>query len=163
MLGVQGHGALRGGEVPQSQGQAGGAAVNHTGVHKGGDGVELLSVSTGQDSGDAAGSRAEERHATLNAIPRIRRRNLRKEVDTEGKKKVFTYNKFCFICIYVYLHSATFCGDITHIITYVYCTTYYNFGRQFLPVSIQYSERKWNKCLMVMKVMSYFNVILSYN
>lgn len=55
VLGVEGHGAQRGGEVPQSQGQAGGAAVNHTGVHKGGDGVELLSVSMGQDSGDAAG------------------------------------------------------------------------------------------------------------
>lgn len=57
--------------VSQSRGQAGGAAVHHAGIHEGGDGVELLSVAMRQDSSDTAGSRAEERHTTLDAIARI--------------------------------------------------------------------------------------------
>ena len=71
MLGGEGHGAQQRGAVPQSRGQAGGAAVHHAGVYEGGDGVELLSVAMRQESTNTAGSGAEERHTTLDAITRI--------------------------------------------------------------------------------------------
>jgi len=62
--------------VSESRGQGYRAAIHHTGVYKGGDGVELLPVALTPNSGAAAGSRAEEGHATLEAITRIRQRDL---------------------------------------------------------------------------------------
>lgn len=79
VLGVEGHWAQRRRVVSQSRGQTGGAAVHHTGIYKGGDGVELLSVAMRQDSSHTAGSRAEERHATLDATARVWQRNLGRE------------------------------------------------------------------------------------
>lgn len=71
VLGVLGHRAQRRGEVSQSRGQTGGAAVHHAGVYKGSDGVELLSAVMRQDSSNAAESRAKKWHAALDAITRI--------------------------------------------------------------------------------------------
>lgn len=77
--GVEGHGAQRRRAVPERGGQAGGAAVHHAGVYKGGDGVELLPVAMEENSCSAAGSRAEKRHAALDTVTRIR------PWDLEGK------------------------------------------------------------------------------
>lgn len=77
VLGVQRHGAQGRRQVSESQGRTAGAAVHHARVHEGGDGVELLSLAPRQDSSNAAGRRAEERHAALGAIARIRQRNLK--------------------------------------------------------------------------------------
>lgn len=77
VLSIQRHGAQRRGQVPESQRQSSGAAVHHARVHEGGDGVELLPVVLRQDSSNAAGRRAEERHAALGAVARIRERNLK--------------------------------------------------------------------------------------
>lgn len=57
--------------VPESRGQAGGAAVHHAGIYEGGDGVELLPLARRQDSVITAGSRTEERHTALDAAARI--------------------------------------------------------------------------------------------
>lgn len=88
VVAVQGHGAQRRREVPQGEGQAGRAAVHHAGIHEGGDGVELLSAPPGPGAGQATGRRAKERHAALDAIARIRGRNLTGRRDRgEGTKK----------------------------------------------------------------------------
>lgn len=71
VLGVVGHRAQWGGEVSQSRGLSGGAAVHHAGVYKGSDGVELLSAVMREDASDAAGSRAKKWHAALEAMTRI--------------------------------------------------------------------------------------------
>ena len=76
VLGVQRQRAQGRRQVPESQRPTAGAAVHHARIHEGGDGVELLSVAPRQDSSNAAGRRAEERHAALGAITRIRQRNL---------------------------------------------------------------------------------------
>lgn len=79
-LGVQRHGAQGRRQVPEGQRQTGGAAVHHARIHEGGDGVELLSGAPRQDSSNAAGRRAEERHAALGAVARIRQRNLKEKL-----------------------------------------------------------------------------------
>lgn len=66
--------------VSESRSQAGGAAVHHAGIDKGGDGIELLPLTMRQNSSTTAGSRAEERHATLDPITRIRWWDLVKKV-----------------------------------------------------------------------------------
>lgn len=63
--------------VSESGGQAGGAAIHHTGIYKRGDGVELLPVEVRRNSSSTAGSRAEKRHAALDTIARIRQWDLR--------------------------------------------------------------------------------------
>lgn len=77
VLGVQRHGAQGRRQVSESQRHTGGAAIHHARIHEGADGVELLSVAPRQASSNAAGRRAEERHAALGAIARIRQRNLK--------------------------------------------------------------------------------------
>lgn len=76
VLRVEGHGAHRGGVIPERRSQAGGAAVHHAGIYEGADGVELLPGAVRQNSCATAGSGAEERHAALDTVTRVRRWDL---------------------------------------------------------------------------------------
>lgn len=95
VLGVEGHGAHRGGAVPERRGQAGGAAVHHAGVYEGGDGVQLLPEAVRRNSCPTAGSGAEERHAALDTVPRVRRWDLGGKVSDFTKVLLTTTNLTC--------------------------------------------------------------------